>query len=535
VNLSNGVARMPAPVKVRLVLITSLAALLALLAVGCGGGSDSGGGSDPAGVAPAKAPVFVDFTIHPEGETKQNIEALAKEIAGVDDLGGLIVAELEKSAAEDGEEVDFEKEVEPWLGERAGVFFEEFSEGDSKRFGLAIQTTDEDASREFIKKQSEQEDGEPKSSSYNDVDFTITADEEEAVGVFDGLLVIAEDESVFKEMVDASEGEPLADAQTYSDATSEVPADSAANVFVDIGAVLKESGNEIDPAARKLFETAGVKPEEATAVASVVPGSDNVEIDLTSNLTDEGAPAGEAPAMLESLPADSVVALAGADLGDRLREAIDQIDEEGIEGEVPPHQLKDGLKQSGFDLEELTASLGDVGVFVTGSSERDLGGAVVIETDGSSQVTNTISSLGLLVRASGTPGVTALSGKVKGFSVRDEDELGPQPVVVATANDRVAIGYGLRATTTALQGSGETLGASSAFKEAKDALGGTPMGGFVDGPAALRLVEGLIPTGEEAEFDEAKPYLEKISYVAIGGEPSGDLAKAKLIVGVGSK
>jgi hypothetical protein len=522
---------MPAPVKARLVLITSLAALVALLAAGCGGGGEGGGGSDPAGVAPAKVPVFVDLTVRPEGEAKQNIEALAKEIAGVDDLGGLIVSELEKSAVEDGEPFDFEKEVQPWLGERAGVFFEEYSAGDSERFGIAIQTTDEDATREFVERQTKQEDGQAQSSSYNGVDFTVTDDEEQAVGVLDGLLLIAEDESVFKEMVDASEGEPLADAQTFTDATSDLPADSAANVFVDIGALLAESGDEIDPSARKFFETAGIAPEEATAVASVVPGSDNVEVDLTSDVSQENVPQADASNMLESLPATSVAAVAAGDFGESLGKAIDKLDEEGIEGEVPPHQLKKGLAQSGFDLEEITQAIGDLGIFVTGNSESTLGGAAVIETDGSSEISNAIASIGLLLRSSGTPGVTALSGKLKGFSIRDA-ELGPQPLVVGTADERIVIGYGLRSAAAALQGSGKTLADSDAFGEAKSSLGGTAISGFVDGPSAVRLVEALMPADEAEELDQVKPYLQKISYLAIGGESSGDLAKAKLILGV---
>jgi hypothetical protein len=113
VKLSNRRARVPRSVKLRFVLPVFLAGLGALLATGCGGGGDSSSGIDPATVAPADASVYVDFALRPEGETKKNIEALAKTFAGVDDLGGLIAEKLEKSSAEGGEEFDFEKEVEP--------------------------------------------------------------------------------------------------------------------------------------------------------------------------------------------------------------------------------------------------------------------------------------------------------------------------------------------------------------------------------------------------------------------------------------
>jgi hypothetical protein len=92
-------------VKLRLVLLALLAAFAALFVAGCGGGDgeSSGGGTDPASVAPPGVPMFMDFTVRPEGATKQNIEALAKDIAGIDDLGDLIIGELENEASEEGE------------------------------------------------------------------------------------------------------------------------------------------------------------------------------------------------------------------------------------------------------------------------------------------------------------------------------------------------------------------------------------------------------------------------------------------------
>jgi len=52
--------------------------------------------------------------VQPEGKLKSNVESLAKSLGGINDLGGLIVSELESSAGSSGEEFDYEKEVEPW-------------------------------------------------------------------------------------------------------------------------------------------------------------------------------------------------------------------------------------------------------------------------------------------------------------------------------------------------------------------------------------------------------------------------------------
>jgi Protein of unknown function (DUF3352) len=516
--------------KLRLLLPALLIALFALFVAGCGGGDDDGGGSgDPAAVAPASAPVFIEFTLRPEGETKENIDSLAKTIAGVDNVGDLIISEFESSATADGEEFDYEKEVEPWLGERGGLFMQEYEGDDFEGYGAAIEATDEDAAREFIDKQVEADDEEVKEGSYEGVDFKVEEDET-TFGVFDGLVVMAEDEAIFKTMVDASGGENLAGEGDYTSAVANVPDDSAADVFVDIGALVKESGDEIDSDTRLFLDTVGIEPDEATAVASLVPGTDLIEIDLSTNLSGENPPSGDASELLGSLPGTSVGAFAAAEFGKRFNEGIDQIDKEGIPGEIPPNQLKKGLKSAGIDLESIAGSIGNVGVYVTGNSERSLGGALVMETDDAGQAKNTVSNLGLFLRSANVAGVTAINGQASGFSIRDA-ELGPQSVVVVAKGSRIAVGYGRASALAAFQESGKTLADLPAYKEATDALGSTPMTAFVSGSPALKLASALMPPGEE-DFEEAEEFLRKIDYVSVGSEASDGLAIAKLIVGV---
>jgi Protein of unknown function (DUF3352) len=519
-------------VKLRLIPFLLLAALAALFVVGCGGGDDGGGdATDPASVVPAQSPVFIDFTVRPDAETGKNIDTLAQRIAGVDDVGGLIITELENSASEDDEEFDYEKEVEPWLGEEGGLFLQEYEEEDFEGYGLAVQTSDEDAAREFVDKQVKaDEDEEVKDGSYEGVDFKVEEDET-TIGVFDGLVVFAEDEAIFKAMVDASGGENLAGEDAYTSAVADVPDGSAANVYADIGALIKESGDEIDDETRIFLDSVGIEPDEATAVASLVPGSDQIEIDLSTNLSGENPPSGDASELLGSLPSTSVAAFAAAEFGKRFNEGIDQIDKRGIPGQVPPNQLKKSLKQAGIDLESIAGSIGDVGAYATGNSESSLGGALILETEDATQAKNTVSNIGLFLRSANIPGVTVIKGQASGFSIRDP-ELGRQPVVVAAKGSRIAIGYGLAPTMAAFEEASKTLADVPAYKDAVSVLGGTPITAFVDGPAALKLAEALIPPGEE-EFEAAEQYLEKIDYVAVGSEASEGLATAKLIVGVG--
>jgi uncharacterized protein DUF3352 len=518
-------------VRFRLVPSVLCALAAALLVAGCG--SSDEGGSEAAALAPPSAPLFADVLIQPEGEAKQNVDALAQTIAGVDNLGELVVEELESSAAEEGEEVDFEKEIQPWLGEKAGMFAGEYANGeDFNGYGIAIAVTDEGEAKAFVDKQSEAEDEAPKDGSYEGFDFKVAADDGQTVGVVDGFLVLAEDEAIFKEMVDAAEGESLADSDSYSAAVSDVPGDSAADVYLDIGRMIDEAGNKIDSETQLFLDSVGIEPEEATAVASVVPSAANqIEVDLSTDLSGENPPSGDASELLGTLPGGAVAAIASAEFGKRFEEGIDQIDEEGIPGQVPPHQLKKALKQAGIDLEQIFSSIGNVAVFAEGNSERNLGGALVLETESETEAKNTVANVGLFLRKTGMSGITAINGKASGFSVRSPD-LGRQPLVVAASGKRIAIGYGLPAAMAVLEDKGSSLADAPSYKEALSALGSTPISAYVDGPSALTLASSMISPSDEG-FREAKPYLNKVEYVALGSEASGDLATAKMIIGVG--
>lgn len=494
-------------------LIAALAVIVAALAILAGCGGSSSGGSDLASLVPPKTPVFVEGTLRPEGELKDNVDAIAQKIGGVN-LGDFVVEELERSAREDGEPVDFEKEVEPWLGERGAVFFERLEGEDFKGVGAIVESTENEAAQEFIDKHGRDMEG-------------------RAVGLVGDFLVVAEDQKVLEEVEEASEGEALADEDSFAKAISAASDGSLADVYVDVGGLIEQNGGKIDPTARKLLQSAGIDPSEATAVASVVPGSEQVAVELSSDLGGREAPTGDASKLIGELPGDAFAAFGVAGFGEQLNEAIDSLDEEGIEGTVPPHQLKKGLKEIGIDLEGVAGSLEDAAVYASGVSRSSLGGALVLSTSGS-QATKAVENVGVLLRQVQVAGVTALGGKYKGFSIHSE-ELGSKPLVVAAREGRVAIGYGLQQTIAALVsepgGGGKTLSDVPAYEEAVESLGDTPIGGFVDGPAALHLVDALVPNSNKG-FKEAKRYLKSIRFLALGSASQGELATAKLIVGL---
>jgi hypothetical protein len=398
---------------------------------------------------------------------------------------------------------------------------------------MIVEATDEAAAQKFIENQAAVSKVPYEDGSYEGVEFKVGGKNGNAIGVTDGFLLVAEDEATFKAALDASNGDALADESNFTDAIAEATEGSLADVYVDIGGLIEQSGDQIDPQARQLLEGAGIDPSEATAVASVVPASDQVEVEISSDLGGEEAPpSGDVSELLGSMPGDAFAAVAASGFGDQLQEAIDELDKSGIPGEVPPNKLKSTLKAMGIDLDKIAVSLEQAAAFAEGSEEGNLGGALVLTTDGSGEAKETVANIGTLLRNFGAKGVTAVTGKASGFSIRSED-LGHYPLVIVAKGDRIAIGYGLAQTLRGIDADGATLGEDPSYEAAVSALGGTPISAYVDGPGALTLAEALVPR-DDADFWEATRYLKKIEYVVLGSETGGDRATAKLIAGVKS-
>jgi len=299
----------------------------------------------------------------------------------------------------------------------------------------------------------------------------------------------------------------------------------------DIGGALKQAEAQISAEDQAGFEVLGIEPRKATLVATLIPHAEQVEVDFSTNLSKASSVSGDASALLESLPATSVAGFATAEFGKAFGEQIDMLNESGIAGQIEPGELKPALESIGIDLDSIAASLGDVAGFVEGSSKASLGGAAVIETDDTTEARNTVSNLGLLLRATGTEGVTAINGEVSGFSIRSAD-LGSQPVIIGAAGEKIVIAYGPKAAARALKANAKTLGTTADFEAAKATLGSTPISAFISGGPAVQLLDATLNPDARVKFDSARPYLDKISYVAVGSEAEGDTTTAKMIIGV---
>jgi hypothetical protein len=512
--------------------IPVLALIAALFAAGCGSSSDgSSSGSALADLASPGSVVFVEGQLQPKGALQQNTDSVAKRFTG-EGLGDFVISELENSARQDGESFDFAGEVEPWLGEKGGVAFERIVDGELSEPLIAIETKNVKATQDFVDKRTKESSEPSKGVSYEGVDFQVGGSEDNAIGVIGETLVLADSEKEFKAAVDASQGDSLGGEDRFQETVDAASNGSLADIYVDVGGIVEQSEDKIDEQTQGVLESAGIDTSDATAVASVIPQSDQIEVELSSDLGGEKAPAGDASKLLGSMPASSFAAFSFSEFNEQLEDAIDSLDEEGNPPDLEPGELKSAAKQAGLDLDKIAASLEDGAVFVEGSNRDSLAGAMVVNAD-SSEVADAIGSLGTLLRGARVPGITVLSGKANGFSIRS-DELGGKPLVIAAKDDRIAIGYGAAPALAGLNAGsgGPTLSGTSGYKAAVAALGKTPISAYVDGPAALRLAEALVPRSK-TDFWEAVPYLKKVSYIGLGSGSGGELATAKLIAGIG--
>ena len=130
--------------RARLLAPALLLLLLALVASGCGGSSKAsgggGGGADPASVAPPGTAFFLSANVRPEGTQKANLEQVGGTILATSDFSAE-VRRLLSSSTKGAKDLNFQRDVQPWLGDRLALALPSFA---SRREGLMIAATTDD-------------------------------------------------------------------------------------------------------------------------------------------------------------------------------------------------------------------------------------------------------------------------------------------------------------------------------------------------------------------------------------------------------
>lgn len=283
-------------------------AVVALVVVAGGAGSYavynklSGGGAQPHDVIPASVDAYARLDLDPSASQKielfkfiRKFPDAAKELgitSADQDVRKLVFDELVSDACPD---VDYEDDVEPWLGERIGMggWFEE------EKFVVAVQVTDESKARDGIKKL----------FACDDEDYGIT--------FLDGYAVLSEDQKTVDDAVKEALKTPLGEDKAFLADFDELGDQGVASAWIDVKAMsdipeLKESAGE----QAKILEQI-----DSVATTLRVDGS-TIELAAVSGIPDAYE---DKSAPLSKLPADTVVGLSYAGIGEQVREQYDTL------------------------------------------------------------------------------------------------------------------------------------------------------------------------------------------------------------------
>jgi hypothetical protein len=507
-------------------VLAACATLALPVLAGCGGGG--GGGTvdvGPAAAAPANAGLYVDATVRPTGSAETDAKAAAGKILDTNDPGGKIASLLEQQSAQEGHPINFQRDVMPWLGEKAGVFFTDFA-NDSDG-AVVVEATDTAAALAFAQKSSGATGDNPAPQQYNGVSFQTEPDKPDTVfGIVDDFLVEGS-LAGFKAAVDATKGDALGDSSDFKDAIGDLPDDRLGTVYsVPMDFLAAIPSDQIDPSAQAFFErTAGDSLDQPVA-GSLTASADSVDLQLTGGNNGVETPESS---LIGEVPSGAWLALGIGDVGGSVKRALEQVRDAGIPGfDQAVSQIE---STTGASLDDLTNALGDAVVYVQGTSQASLGGALVVQIKDVDLTGRLLNQLQSLLQLGSPQGVKPLSlpGGGTGFQINDPTQA-PQPFEIALQGDKLVVGYGPGSAQQALQ-PGEALSGTPAFTAAKGQVSSLGTDLFLSFPAIFQLAESS-GASKDPGYQQAKPYLDALDYLVSGSGTENDKTEVKAVLGL---
>jgi hypothetical protein len=555
-------------------LTIACAALLASLGgalAGCGSSTTSGTAADPAGAVPASAPLYAGATVRPSGSEQAAALAAGRALTHQADPYLRLLAALQTPGSP---QLDFKRDVSPWLGPHAGIFLTSLSSagrvlplmaegllGTSKSgafpFGaggaqgaIVMDTSDASKARAFLNKQAARAGAH--AASYRGTPYELTSGGV-AFGLVDRFAVIGS-ESGLRSVIDTTlGGSSLASSSGYSKLLAAAPSDALAHLYTD-PASSAQSGT-----AEQLSGLFGVITGAREANISLVASTSSLALDLDTVASGAGAEAGgllaydpEAAGALGELPGESWLAIGLGHVGSTLNQ--DAQDLQGLAGLTGSGQESSSSLSLNSILGALTTPLkvlgassararrdfaswmGSAGIFASGASLLELKGAVVIASKNPSLSHAAVAELAdQLSKAGGSISRVSIPGTDAAVSAR----LSGLPVALDIADGRdssgqtkFVLGLGAASVQSALNPP-STLSAAAASAAATSALGeGIQPSLIFDAPTLLSLLEGVGLT-EGPIISKFVPYLRSVTTLAGGGHDlGGEVQRFRLLLGL---
>ena len=493
--------------------LSAVAVLVVVFVLLNGGGSQGANNSGLAGYMPPDSVAYAETDLRPDGRVEAEVDQVVRALTGRS-----LSASLDEALGRSKNAgIDYREDIEPWLAGPVAI-----STGESRsEVGLVAEAADPDAARAFA------------DDLIAGRDFPDTA-RAEVVG---DALIVASSQAWLDRMAEAFAGESLADTEVFTNSMADLPEGGIASLFVSNSALLdaiETEGFAVSP----VLETLGVDPEGTGTAMTLSIDSGTISLEGSSGLATEAGTTG-AGDLIESFPADSLLAAGSGNVGESLGALSDAVDQSGAapeesapEGSGPGSAspgtggLLGQASAFGIDLPALIASIESAGVFITGDSAKKMSGALVATTSDPDQVRDSIQSISTLGAFAGGDLFRPLPGGLEGFSV-SLPGMPSDRVAIATEGDRLVIALGVKAARQGLEPGERTLGDTDLYRQAISALSGEQVSLFAT-PSVLAPLVGTKAraykssgNGEKAGAKRMQRLIEGIETIVAGSGEDG--------------
>ncbi len=506
------------------------AALAATLLAACG--SSSPPPADPAAVVPASAPLYVGATVHPGGQLGAQTLAIARRLTGHQQPFASIEATIDSLA---GPGVDFTRDVEPWLGARAGAFFTSLAgglslNGASRSAGAAvIDVSDHGSAQSFLQHLATATGAHP--SGYRGVSYELTP-RGIAFG-FVGPFVVIGVQPAVNAVIDTHAGAPaLSTSATFAHAVAGAPADTVAVIHIGSRALVAAlpagaASSSLLAVTRAIVASSSIEAIDATLQ---VPAADSLVV--TAALTGGGAGPSSGPSaaqVFNGLPGDSWLALGTGTLGPSLQRLLAVLPNDAGLGTSSLVSVLDLLRTLNGGTRHLLGWAGPTGVFAAGSGLLDITAGVVIHATDDARARAAVPAIAAALGSPGTrPSRLSLPGTDAGFSV----PLSGLPIAIdiVHAPGKVVIGLGSASVQAALHPS-STLGGSAVGSAAARTLGaGVQPSLLVDFPTLVSVYGAVNQLAGSPILGTLPAVTSALGDVVAGTVSSGDTRTVRIVL-----
>lgn len=503
-----------------LVAASTLVAAAALGAAACGGGSDDTGGSASvaASYVPSSSPMYFEVTTDLDGPQWTEIKALAEIFPAYPQLQ----AELQESLSSD--DVDFERDVQPLLGERAVVAATSIdgagalgATSDTTAAAAAADDASQDVVGVFELADGKRGDvealltrtGEATAQGEHQGATLYAEDDSTTVAVTDDAVVVAQTREQVVAALDAhAQGgdATLAGTSKFTDALGKLPEDVFGRMYMDVGA-LAQSGMSASPQFGQLGSLGDL--QDGAVAASLLAEPDGLRIKGVATGVEDAAPAAEfTPELVSNVPADALAYFEVSDTSGTLTREIERyLAEADPETAEQVRSFSEGVQPLlGVTVDQLKALGAGNQAFIALPGASEIPGLVIlasVEDGGEAKTTldslrEALPNLLQMVGGSSTeiPAWTQVSlpGGVSGQFLEFEPGLG---VLIAVSGDLVVVASSPEAATAVLQPE------AALADSAEYAAGTVGLPGSVTSLGWINLTETVDQLGRAGVFEDA--------------------------------